>query len=496
MELPAVGPGSPAARTEPTRRRRPSPGRHPVARSLAVRASGRGRRRVVGAHGVRPRPRRFRPPQAQPGTAPGSTAESAARSALRSAAASPATPTRFRPAPGTSVTDAPGSSAASGTSTSGSSPRVAWLATGPGAVRPVGPARVRLDAGGQRLVGGEVAVVVDAIDAVGRSRPGRPGGAAAPVAAAAARGRDGGGGLRGPVGLDPPGRGSAGRTDLGPRVATTSVGSVIGSSVTHWSRRPPPASPYGPDRSVWEGSRSNSQGRRSASVLSVSSREPRATSSSSPANMAGSNSSSWATQSASSSRQVGATTLIGVVVARVPGEHRRHLAGWGLGPVGQFGRGGRTAGHRRLPGRTGSTARPASPGLAGLVDQMDRGLVEEALLGRGTRQSPTRLGGSASVSPHRGSLDHRELPGDLAGRLGPHDPDPVGARVRWRRRRVRGASREGRSGSRHPLPLGRRPRQLVPSIHRTAQGRPGFRSRGAPALCEREVGRWRPRGPG
>ena len=260
------------------------------------------------------------------------------RSALRSAAASEAMLPRLRPAPGTSVTEAPGGSAASGAvgdrfdvvgslgpQARGQQP----VATGPGRPRrPGGPGPSDLGQRRRRAT----PVVGD------RSSSTKPRGGSADPAVAADRGRCGHcgdpdsrsrsrrrRGQKQPLPVRAPARDR--RTDGGAPVGplrprprgpdpatpdpvpsgseeTTAVGSVMGAMVDPSSTS---SAPVGcrtglatPGRTE---SRSNSHGRRSGSEPSVSSSDPRATRSS--PNMAGSNSSSWAIQSASSSRHDG-----------------------------------------------------------------------------------------------------------------------------------------------------------------------------------------------
>ena len=315
-----------------------------------------------------------------------------------------------------------------------------------------------------------------------RPRPGRTGG------------RLGGSstGSAGPAAPAPEGPGAVERAGAG---ATTSVGSVMGS-VAAGGRVDRSGATFrtGPVGRGDDESRSNSQGRRSASVSSVSSSDPRATSSS--ANMAGSNSSSWATQSASSSRQVGA-----------------HDPGWPGCPPRCRGRAPPAPG--RWAARSSGAARSAVAGAA-----RHRGLPGSHRIDPGP--APRHRPGS-SVRWTVGWSNRALLPGLEHGPPGPRRPSssarstssrttgsspvisPAGSAPTIRTRSVAGpvtappASRRvtgGRSGSRHPLPLGRRPRQLFPSIHRGGPARPGVRSRGAPAPCGRAAGRWRPRGPG
>ena len=132
------------------------------------------------------------------------------------------------------------------------------------------------------------------------------------------------------------------------------------------------------------------------------------------------------------------------------------------------------------------TAGPASPGSPGSSVSMDRGLVERDRSRGGARARPPRRPRSVTSRTTGSSA------GDLAGRLGAHDPHPIGGRAG-----ALGASRGGRSGSPHPLArLGRRPRRLFLPSTGPDRRRPDVRSRGAPALCGPAAGRWRPPGLG
>ena len=342
-------------------------------------------------------PSRAAPPPA--GVVTASPAESAARSALRSAAARPATPPLLRPTPGTSVTDAPGGSAASGTSVAestfsgrlarsraGSSPpRRARLrrvdpegrdgsansssssisSTSEGRTGGRRPAPARPAAAPAATAAPAPAAPAPAAPAPAAPAPAAPAPAAATVAPPAAVV----GSAPAPVSTSRAVGTSGARSREPDAGATASVGSVIGSTGDAGSAAASPTASAVTRRTGPVGwrelaSRSNSQGRRSASVLSDSSSDPRATSSS--PNMAGSNSSSWATQSASSSLQLGAT-IPGPELSSPPS--RASTAGtWPVGGSVQWGSSVGVAeppGTAVSPGLTGSTTGPPSPGSPG-----------------------------------------------------------------------------------------------------------------------------------
>ena len=255
-------------------------------------------RRLAAARrrGRRPRHRRPRPRSGRPPAGP-------SRSAVRSAAARLASPPRLRPGPRHLGHRGPGRLGGQGGVGRTRHRRVAWPASGPGAARCGGPVpggpcpwagavrrtapRPRSPASRRRPVPSS-----NPSSAVGRphgTRPRRrpwPRRRCPPPTEPSSRASPG------PPGTSPSEPGPRGRHHL----------DLLGDGIGRRRRVGRRHSPTGPVDAA--ASRSNSQGRRSTSVRSDSSSEPSATSS--PANMAGSNSSSWATQSASSSRQLGA----------------------------------------------------------------------------------------------------------------------------------------------------------------------------------------------
>ncbi len=230
-------------------------------------------------------------------------------------------------------------------------------------------------------------------------------------------------------------------------------------------------------------SRSNSHGRRSSSAPPVSSRAPSEARSS--LNIDGSNSSSWATQSASSSRQVGGR----IPSVGPPSSSRASTAGtWPVAGSVQW----------------GSSAWAASAGgcVAGVcvtcVCVTCIRLVDD----------PHRSVGRV-VRGDVGGRHDGELRGDLRRGFGTDDPDATGRGTRWsraRRRTVVVRSPSCLSGPCSTLMVPPQERALGPAPVGTGPSvgpvsspdrRPGaLRSRGAPAPCGRAAGRWRPRGPG
>ena len=500
--------GRPRWRRRARRRARRAGGPPPVGVAVAGSVPTAARRRVRSpAPGRRPRLpaatarwRRCPPVGRGPAVAGGRPAPSAgspSRTALRSAAASPATPARLRPAPGTSVTDAPGGSAASGDSAAGSASS-GRLGPHPGRQQSVAPGPA--GAGG---AGGAAASSANSSSSARRrtgagshrSRWGRSPDAATAAMPAAA---DTGPGTARRPGRPSGSSGRARRPGRSPSSAVAAARSASGSDAVSTgsvsaasSRRPRPPSlprpsPAGAGRSGPRESRSNSQGRRSASVPSVSSSEPRAT---------------------LSSAEHGRLELlvvchpVGVLLPPCraadprsrPRRRRRRASTAGTWPVGgsvQWGSsvaGPVPVGTAVWPGRTGSTAGVPESAVGRLVGQADQGCSSSSSTGVGAPPAASLLGPRAEGSP-----------GDLARPARPRRSGPG----RWPDRSTappaprRVTGRSLRATSILSPVLARRPRQLVPPVRRAGHGPHGVRSRGAPAPCARAGGRWRPPGRG
>jgi len=192
----------------------------------------------------------------------------------------------------------------------------------------------------------------------------------------------------------------------------------------------------------------------------------------------------------------------GALLTWITGDDRRHLPGRGLGPVGELGGGATGYGRLSRADRVDGVAVPRrGPGLVG---QAHRGLLEppvdqgEGLEGRrngfGEVGVATRVGRLDRVGRRSHLPAHQgQLGGGLTGGLGADDADLAGARP----------------GGLGPRRLQVGPRHLVvwpvrnivhvgsslPSAGRTPARR-AVRSRGAPAPCGPEGGRWRPPAPG
>ncbi len=201
--------------------------------------------------------------------------------------------------------------------------------------------------------------------------------------------------------------------------------------------------------------------------------------------MAGSKSSSWATQSASSSRQLGPSIP-------EPSSPVRRDKTAGTCPVGgsvQWGSSvGVPLGTAVWPGLTGWTVGPAAPGAAGWSVKRTADCSSSSSSGTGPPRSSSpssspsgssrlvTLGSSPVTSPAGSAPMIRTWPvGGLAG----------SGRAGGRSVRVTSSFRQSGTSS----------TQLSPPIDR-ADGDPiPVRSRGAPAPCGPAAVRWRPPGP-
>ena len=220
-----------------------------------------------------------------------------------------------------------------------------------------------------------------------------------------------------------------------------------GSTDTPSPRSPPPPAGSGTTASTGSvmgamvdtpssDSRSNSQGRRSVSVASVSSSDPSGTWS--PPNIDGSNSSSWATQSASSSRQVGGMIPEPASAPSSPESRARTAGTWPVAGSVQWGSSvvGGPLGTAVPPGATGSIAWDGcawSPG----------GAVNRTLGFPPSNSSPSRSASpSGSTSgPLSSSLGSRDSPGTTGSS---EVLSPAGSAPTIRTRSVAGPDGSGR----------------------------------------------------